>query len=150
MWMIPAKCAAPAAALLLAACGSSAPPPMIDPVMAPAEARVAQGLTMIDDVSGAQLGRTRDGFLLSAQGSAAGASWRTPRLRPRLGVAGPDGFIEFDFMAAPPAAAEDTPGATQRLRADTVLAPEQVRGSVGARVHGRNSVAEIRFPATGG
>lgn len=150
MRMIPAKRAAPAAALLLAACGASEPPPMIEPVMAPGEARAALGLAMIDDVSGAQLGRTRDGFLLSAQGSTAGASWRTPRLRPRLGVAGPDGFIEFDFMAAPPAAAEDTPGATQRLRADTVLAPEQLRGAVGARVHGRRSLAEVRFPATRG
>lgn len=133
--------AALAAALTAAACAddpapeAAAPPPADEAVT-----RVA-----VDQALTAEIGRTHDGFVLSATGLAQGVGWRAARLRPVTVVAGPDGFIEFVLVAEPPAARD--PGLQQRIRADTVLAPEQLAFARGARVSARAGTAETLFPA---
>lgn len=58
---------------------------------------------LVDTVDRIEVGRTRSGLLLAAFGSAVETGWFQPALRPlNSGVPAPDGFLEFEFVAAPP------------------------------------------------
>ncbi len=114
---------------------------------------------VVDDVASAEIGRTHRGFILSAIGSAQGDGWRGARLRPRLGAPDAEGFLDFDLIAVPPAQpgpdaepeaverAARAAGLTQRLRADTPLAPEQLFGAKAVRVFARQGSAAVTLQA---
>ncbi|MEM1313564.1 MAG: hypothetical protein AAGI51_03360 [Pseudomonadota bacterium] len=58
---------------------------------------------LVDTVDRLEVGRTRSGVLVAAFGSAVETGWFQPALRPlNAGEPGPDGFLEFEFVAAPP------------------------------------------------
>jgi hypothetical protein len=126
-----------AAAVALAACARDEPPPAPQSVAPPVEAPV-----LIARVGTLEVGRTRTGFMLAALGEADGVGWRAPRLRPAREGLSPDGFLEFEFVAIPPA--EPGPG-VQRLRADAPLPPQAITGAAGLRVIARQGDAEGVF-----
>lgn len=98
-----------------------------------------------------ELGAMRRGRLLTAVGLAPATEWFAPELQPRRGGRpGPDGFIEFDFVAAPPefnggeAGPQGTP-AQRRLRAVRALEPEDLAGVAGVRVFAGSDVEAVRL-----
>ena len=126
-----------AAALALAACADEPPPPAAVAPPPPADERVP-----VARVTGLEVGRTRTGFVLAALGEAEGTGWRAASLRPAREGLAPDGYLEFEFVAIPPA----TPGpGAQRLRADAPLPPEALTGAAGLRVIARDGDAEGFF-----
>ena len=80
--------------------------------------RLAQIKVPITAVRSVELGRTRDGFLITAFGTAPGLGYALPALRARRsGEPGADGYIEYDFVASEPAAGFNLPqGTTQAAR----------------------------------
>ncbi len=111
---------------------------------------------MIARVERIEIGRTHAGHILTAYGVAEGIGWSRPQLRPRTGMAGPDGYVVFDMVATPPAPPKPPksgvappppppPGATQRLRADTVAPDAMMATALGVRVYGVDGGAEIAF-----
>ncbi len=122
------------------------------------EAYVASLREPTPRVTGLELGRMRDGFLLSAFAQTATQGWSAALLRPRTPLMAADGMLEFDFVAAPPqpdtdkasaAGPEETQAEPPRrpatLRADRVLAPSLVAEAVGVRVFAREGSIEGRF-----
>ncbi|MGF1551936.1 MAG: hypothetical protein ACFBWO_05450 [Paracoccaceae bacterium] len=96
-----------------------------------------------------EIGRTRDGFVLTAFGEAPGAGYGAPVLAPRReGRPGADGFVEYDFLARPP-----DPGfalgrgsqTVRRLRADRLIDAEALRGTRGLRVFSAGNASQIAF-----
>lgn len=126
------------AALALGACADDEAPAPPAPPPAPAEpARVA-----VARVATLELGRTRTGFVLVAFGEAEGLGWRLPQLRPISPTPDAEGLIVFELVAIPPA----TPGpGVQRIRADTPLASEALRGAQGVRVVARQGSVSARL-----
>lgn len=93
----------------------------------------------IQAVRSVEMGRTRDGFLISAYGTAPGLGYSLPALRARRGgLPGTDGYIEYDFVAVEPPAGFQLPagGNTQirALRADLPVTIGQLQGAAGLRV----------------
>ncbi|MGG7565975.1 hypothetical protein ACQ5SO_07420 [Rhodovulum sp. DZ06] len=106
----------------------------------------------VERVDRLEIGRVHEGLMLSAFGTAPRQDWFSARLEPRReGLPGPDGFIEFDFVAAPPElngfSAAETPGsATQRaMRADAAIEEANLAGAAGLRVHAAGNAAAIRL-----
>src|SRR5699024_2866798 len=57
----------------------------------------------IQNVQRAEIGRTRNGFLITAYGAAPGFGYTFPVLQPRRdGAPGIDGYVDYDFMATEP------------------------------------------------
>lgn len=110
-----------------------------------AEARAVQ--VLMPRVHAVEIGRTRDGVLVTAHGTAPGPGYALPTLRPRRdGAPGIDGYIEYDFVATPPPAGLQLPAGTPRsleLRADTPLSANVLRGSAGIRVYGQVGGAQL-------
>lgn len=100
-------------------------------------------------VRSVEIGRTRDGFLITALGTAPGLGYSVPGLRARRGGApGSDGFIEYDFVAAaPPEGTELPPGNTQSrsLRADLPVSLTQLQGAAGIRVLATSGGVQMDF-----
>lgn len=96
-----------------------------------------------------EIGRTRDGFLITAHGMAAGPGYSRPTLRPRHGGApGPDGYIEFDLVATPPPPGLALPPASAqelRLRADLPVDTATLRGAAGVRVMAAEGGVQLDF-----
>jgi hypothetical protein len=116
--------------------GATAGPPPIDEALLRPVGRVDELL----------VGRTFDGVVLTAFGEAPGAGWTAGRLRPR--GPGPDGFLEFDFVALPPPA--DSPPAAddprlRRIRADLPLALDELGGAAGLRVIAAGGARAVGF-----
>lgn len=135
------------AALALGACESNA---HLGGDSAAEEAAAAVGVQVpVEAVQSVEIGRTRDGFLVTAYGSAAGLGYARPTLRPRRGGApGVDGYLEYDFVATEPAAGLDLPpGSAQarRLRADLPVQAASLRGARGIRVLGLTGGAQLDF-----
>jgi hypothetical protein len=109
----------------------------------------------VAEVLSVELGAMRRGRLLLVEGAAPATGWFLPRLQPRReGRPGPDGFLDFDFVAAPPAlngGAESPRGtpAQRRLKAARPLTPEDLAGAVGVRVHAGGGAAARRFVPEG-
>lgn len=96
-----------------------------------------------------ELGRLFSGFMLTAVGVAPALGYYAPELRPRFGgELGPDGFYEFDFVAAAPPepVQSDVSGiAARRIRADFEITPEMLRAARGVRVWSARGNVEGRF-----
>ena len=109
----------------------------------------AQIKVPITAVRSVELGRTRDGFLITAFGTAPGLGYALPALRVRRsGEPGNDGYIEFDFVASEPAAGFVLPqGTTQTraLRADLAVNLRNLRGAAGIRVLALNGGVQMDF-----
>lgn len=123
--------------------------------VAVAEARSVQ--VPIQSVHAIEIGRTRDGFLVTAHGTAPGLGYAQPTLRPRRGGApGIDGYIEYDFVATEPPVGFDLPpgtAQTRRIRADLPVSANVLRGVAGVRVMGLQGGAQLDFvpvPPPGG
>ncbi len=72
----------------------------------------------VQSVRSIEIGRTRDGFLITAYGVAQGLGYAQPELRPRRdGAPGIDGYIEYDFVASEPPAGFGLPEGTAQARA---------------------------------
>ncbi|HET7410025.1 MAG TPA: hypothetical protein VFJ13_07475 [Paracoccaceae bacterium] len=112
-----------------------------------AEAQAVQ--VPIQTVRNVEIGRTRDGFLITAYGMAQGLGYSTPTLRPRRGGApGIDGYIEYDFVASEPPAGFDLPSGSpqmRQLRADLPVSANALRGAAGIRVLGLSGGAQLDF-----
>lgn len=103
----------------------------------------------ITSVRSVEMGRTRDGFLITAFGTAPGLGYGLPALRPRRGGApGTDGYIEFDFVAVEPAPGLDLPpGNTQSraVRADLPVLLDALQGARGLRVLALRGGVQMEF-----
>lgn len=108
-----------------------------------------------------EIGRTHDGVALTAFGLVPHQDWFSPLLVARRdGLPGPDGFVEYDFVAAPPElnqwpyAEPYEPGPagdpSQRLiRADAEIPAANLSLAAGLRVHGSGGARAIRLTPGG-
>ncbi len=100
---------------------------------------------MIQRVGQLEIGRTFDGFNLTAFGLTDSIGWRQPELRTRGPVPGPDGFIELDFVARPPAQAQPGPIPVRAVRADIAFDAATMRQATGVRVYARDGAVQGVF-----
>lgn len=100
--------------------------------------RRAQIKVPVTAVRSVELGRTRDGFLITAFGTAPALGYALPALVVRRsGEPAADGYIEYDFVASEPAPGFSLPqGTTQTraLRADLAVTIRDLRGASGIRI----------------
>ena len=103
----------------------------------------------ITAVKSVELGRTRDGFLVTAFGTAPGLGYSLPALRARRsGEPGVDGYIEFDFVATEPVPGFQLPPGTSQtraLRADLAVPIRELRGASGIRVLALSGGVQMDF-----
>jgi len=142
-----ATAAAIAAALALGGCsmfGSD------DKEQALAAEQAAAALYVpIEAVRHIEIGRTRDGYVITARGVAPGLGHGAPELRARReGKAGPDGFIDYDFVAQAPDPTLNLGEGSERarmVRADLLVTARYLQGADGIRVHGVSGGLQMRF-----
>ena len=141
-------CCALTCALMLGACGSGTIIDDVDTLWGePSEKEkreAAERLAALEvkvpvqSIGKLEVGRTRDGILISAVGTAPGLGYALPVLRPRRdGRPGNDGFIEYDFVATQPSADLNLPAGTSRVReidAYRAVPLRDLRGALGIRV----------------
>jgi hypothetical protein len=112
-----------------------------------AETQAAQ--VPVQAVQSIEIGRTRDGFLITAHGTAPGLGYSLPTLRPRRGGApAVDGYVEYDFVASEPPAGFDLPAGTtqtRQLRAYLPVSANALRGAAGIRVMALRGGAQMDF-----
>lgn len=103
----------------------------------------------VQTVTSVELGRTRDGFIITALGTAPGLGYARPQLQPRReGAPGTDGYLDFDFVAVPPAPGFALPQgdpAARGLRADYAVRLRALRGAGGIRIHARDGGVQMQF-----
>lgn len=103
----------------------------------------------VSSVGNVEMGRTRDGFLITATGTAPGLGYSLPRLRPRRsGAPGADGYIEFDFVATPPVEGLNLPPGntqTRAIRADLPVKLDDLKGAQGIRILALTGGTQIDF-----
>lgn len=129
--------------LVLAACSS--PPPEPPPVTAPDDGR-RPVLGVVD----LEVGRLRDGYMLTVFGETPTPGWSSAELRLMDTVPGPDGFLDVDFVARPPAGeisieAAGAPERQRRVRGDLVLPEDRRRQLSGVRVHTAGGVVSVNL-----
>ena len=99
-------------------------------------AALYESVVEVEDI---EIGRTRDGLVITAIGLAPGVGYASPDLRPRRdGQPGPDGYLDFDFVArAPltPVAGGQNATRARLIRADHLIAIRDLRGARGIRIH---------------
>jgi hypothetical protein len=141
-----ATAAAITAALALGGCSMFGPD---DEEEAAAAEQAAARYVPIEAVRHIEVGRTRNGYVITARGVAPGLGHGAPELRARReGKVGPDGFIDFDFVAqAPDPNLNLGEGSVQArmVRADLHLAARDLQGAVGIRIHGEKGGLQMRF-----
>jgi hypothetical protein len=142
-----ATAAAVAAALALGGCSWFSSD---DEAEAAAEQAEAAALYVpIEAVRHVEIGRTRNGYVITARGVAPGLGHSAAELRARReGKAGSDGFIDFDFVArAPDPGLNLGQGAVQArmVRADLHVTARDLQGAVGIRIHGVEGGLQMRF-----
>lgn len=104
----------------------------------------------VAEVTSLEVGQMRKGRLLTAHGAAATPGWFQPALVPRGERPTPDGFLEFDFVAAPPELnggapmPEGTP-IQRSIRADRAVSNADLAGVSGLRVYAAGGVAAVRL-----
>lgn len=143
-----ATAAAIAAVLVLGGCslfGSGD-----DEAAAAAEQAEAASLYVpVEVVRHIEIGRTRNGYVITARGVAPGLGHGAPELRVRReGKVGPDGFIDYDFVAqAPDPNLNLGQGAVQArmIRADLHVTARDLQGAVGVRIHGVSGGLQMLF-----
>ena len=121
-----------------------------DEEAAAAEQAAAAALFVpIETVRHIEIGRTRNGYVITARGVAPGLGYGAPELRVRRqGKAGPDGFIDYDFVAqAPDPNFNLGEGAVEAraVRADLHVTARDLRGAVGIRIHGVSGGLQLQF-----
>lgn len=103
----------------------------------------------IETVRHVEIGRTRNGYVISAQGYAPGLGYGAPELRPRReGKPGPDGFIDYDFVARAPDPGFNLGEGTlqaRAIRADLQIEGPELRGATGIRIHGVKGGVQLTF-----
>ncbi len=103
----------------------------------------------IEVVRHVEIGRTRSGYVITARGIAPGLGHGAPELRARRkGKAGPDGFIDYDFVArAPDPNLNLGQGAVQArmVRADLHVTAREFQNAVGIRIHGISGGLQMLF-----
>ncbi len=103
----------------------------------------------VEAVRHIEVGRTRNGYVITAHGIAPGLGYGAPELRARRqGKPGPDGFIDFDFVAqAPDPSFNLGEGAVEAraVRADLHVTASDLRGAVGIRSHGTSGGLQMQF-----
>ncbi len=108
----------------------------------------------VESVRNVEIGQTRDGFLITAYGTAPGLGYSLPRLRPRRdGAPCIDGYVEYDFVASEPPPGFDLPAGTARtlaIRADLPVRAAELRGAAGIRVLALRGGTQIDFAPTPG
>ena len=96
-----------------------------------------------------EIGRTRNGYVITARGEAPGLGHGAPELRARReGKVGPDGFIDYDFVAqAPDPNLNLGQGTVQArmIRADLHVTARDLQGAVGVRIHGVSGGLQMLF-----
>jgi len=103
----------------------------------------------VEAVRNIEIGRTRDGIAVTAYGVAPGLGFGSPALRPRRGgKPGPDGHLDFDFVARAPDArfglGTGEPAA-RGVRGDVFLTPRDLVGVIGIRIHGASGGLQMQF-----
>jgi hypothetical protein len=103
----------------------------------------------IETVRNIEIGRTRNGYAIAVQGIAPGLGYGAPELRVRRdGKVGPDGFIDFDFIAQAPDSNFNLgagPVEARVIRADLLVTARELQGASGIRVHGVSGGLQMRF-----
>lgn len=103
----------------------------------------------IEAVQHVEIGRTRNGYVITAHGIAPGLGYGAPELRARRqGKAGPDGIIDFDFVAqAPDPSLNLGTGAAgaHAIRADLLVSARELEGAAGIRIHGVRGGLQMKF-----
>ena len=111
-------------------------------------ARIQRKVPM-QTVGSVEIGRTRDGILITAHGTAPGLGYSLPVLQARRdGKPGKDGYIEYDLVAsAPPEGSNLPPGneRARRIRADLPVRAAQLAGVKGIRVMALNGAVQVDF-----
>ena len=96
-----------------------------------------------------EIGRTRNGYVITALGVAPGLGFGAPELRARRnGKAGPDGFVDFDFVAQTPDPTlnlGDGPVSARSIRADLLVPERDFQGVTGIRIHGVRGGLQMAF-----
>ncbi len=107
--------------------------------VAAAERVVEASYEPVLEVTNIEVGRTRNGIVITALGVAPGLGYAAPELRPRRdGQPGPEGYLDFDFVARAPATPVNAAQASPRarlVRADHLIALAELRGARGIRIH---------------
>ncbi|MDF2232650.1 hypothetical protein P2H44_08805 [Albimonas sp. CAU 1670] len=101
-------------------------------------------------VESLEIGQIYRGRLLTAHGYAPATGWFRATLQPRNGGRpGPDGFLEYDLVGAPPELNGGEPGAPARqpLRADLAIPSSALAGVQGVRVHAGGQAVAMRVSA---
>jgi hypothetical protein len=112
-----------------------------DDETAAVEAAAAEAaMEPVASVRSIEVGTTRDGYVITAYGYAPGLGYGAPRLEPRRDAKpGPDGYLDYDFVAkAPDPALNLGTGdlAARAIRADVLLKATELQGVAGVRIHG--------------
>lgn len=124
--------------------------PSVEPTKAPAPVIVKERRP-VASVEALELGVLHDGVMLTAHGHAPEADWFSPKLEVRRdGLPGPDGFIEFDFVAAPPALNDGKRGPVgtemqRRIRGDVAIPAAALNGAAGLRVFSAGGAVATRL-----
>ena len=144
-----ATAAAVAAALTLGGCSWFGSDDDNEAELAAAQVEETAVYVPIEAVRHVEIGRTRNGYVITAQGVAPGLGHSAPELRARRdGKAGPDGFIDFDFVArAPDPNLNLGRGAVQArmVRADLHVTARDLRDAIGIRIHGISGGLQMLF-----
>ena len=114
-----------------------------------AEAAAAALFVPVEVVRHVEIGRTRNGYVITARGVAPGLGHGAPELRARReGKVGPDGFIDYDFVAqAPDPNFNPGEGTVQArmVRADLHVTARDLQGAIGIRIHGISGGLQMLF-----
>ena len=144
-----ATAAAIAAGLALGRCSWIGSDKDDEAALSTEQAGVAVVYVPVEAVRQIEIGRTRNGYVITARGVAPGLGHGAPELRARReGKVGPDGFIDYDFVAQAPDPnfnlGEGTVSA-RLIRADLHVTARDLQGAVGVRIHGVSGGMQILF-----
>lgn len=96
-----------------------------------------------------EIGRTRNGYVITVYGFAPGLGYGAPELRVRRQWSlGPDGIIDFDFVAKAPDPRLNLgkgPVEARAIRADLHVTARELQGASGIRVHAVSGGIQMKF-----